>query len=254
MERKYDLVLLLALISAVSRGPAAEASVVSTAPTVRGWKGEDIRLRCDVEEEPFGVYWDMVSTLQGQQRRTTKATFFDGVPESREERFNIDENFSLVITELEVADEGRYYCEAVLQNLESVSNSTFMTVSSKASKHAIEECVDETQSHQSLCSYQPPSDDPSVTLTCVVGGFKPNISMLWTDESGKRMDSVVSQQKTLSDNTYERFETITVLASHETEQTFTCMAAGDSLNGTSTVGITVLPSIPGFVTHCFCIG
>ncbi|XP_071505661.1 NLR family CARD domain-containing protein 4-like [Diadema antillarum] len=56
------------------------------------------------------------------------------------------------------------------------------------------------------------------------------------------MDSVVSQQNTRSDGTYERFETITVSAEHGTEQTFVCVATGDSLNGTSTREITVLPS------------
>ncbi|XP_071499830.1 uncharacterized protein [Diadema antillarum] len=44
-----------------------------------------------------------------------------------------------------------------------------------------------------------------------------------------------------SDGTYERFETITVSAIHGTEQTFMCVATGDSLDGTSTVEITILP-------------
>ncbi|XP_072181977.1 NACHT, LRR and PYD domains-containing protein 3-like [Diadema setosum] len=68
--------------------------------------------------------------------------------------------------------------------------------------------------------------------------------MLWTDESGKRINSVVSQQITLPDNTFERFETITVSAKHRTQQTLTCSATGVSLNGTSTTEITLLP-IPG---------
>ncbi|XP_071494953.1 NACHT, LRR and PYD domains-containing protein 10-like [Diadema antillarum] len=111
-----------------------------------------------------------------------------------------------------------------------------------ASGHTIEKCADRSQSRQGRCTYQSPSNIPSVNLSCVVSGFSPNISMLWTEESGKRLNSVVSQQNTLSDGTYERFETITVSAKHGTEQTFVCMATGDSLNGTSTREITVLPS------------
>ncbi|XP_072163127.1 uncharacterized protein [Diadema setosum] len=110
-----------------------------------------------------------------------------------------------------------------------------------ASKHGIEECIEKIQSHKNRCTYQTPSNTPHLNLTCVVSGFKPNISMLWTDGSGKRLDSTLSLQKTLPDDTYERFETITVSAKHGTEQTFTCTSTGDSLNGTSTEKITLLP-------------
>ncbi|XP_072176990.1 uncharacterized protein [Diadema setosum] len=217
--------------------------LVGTVPNVQGWKGEDIRLPCIIPEEPLAVYWDKESTLH-QQPRTTKATFYNGDFESRDERFYIERNFSLVITDLKVADEGLYHCEVVLNNLERFENSVLTTVSSMASKHAIEECDDTSQSHQSRCTYQTPSNTPSFNLTCVVSGFKPNISMLWTKESGERLNLVVSHQTTLSDDTYERFETITVSAKRGIEQTFICTATGDSLNGTSTVGITIQP-LPG---------
>ncbi|XP_072172329.1 uncharacterized protein, partial [Diadema setosum] len=216
------------------------ASVVSTAPNVQGWKGDDIRLRCVIQEEPLAVFWAKEGIL-GQQQRAIKAGFADGEFKSLEERFDINQNFSLVISDLEVADEGLYYCQVELKNHENFDNSTVMTIDSMASRHTIEECVDKSHSHQSRCRYQSPYNTPSFTLTCVVSGFKPNVSMLWTEESGKRLNSVVSQQNTLSDGTYERFETITVSAKRGTEQTFVCVATGDSLNGTSTVKITVLP-------------
>ncbi|XP_072163234.1 T-lymphocyte surface antigen Ly-9-like [Diadema setosum] len=216
-------------------------SVVGTAPTVRGWKGEDIRMRCDIQGEPFGVYW-IKESISDQQTRTPKATFFDGVFESREERFHIDQDFSLVITDLEVADEGRYYCQVVHKNLEVFENSTFVTIWSMASKHTIEECVDTSQAHQSQCIYHTPFDTNSFNLTCVVSGFKPNISMLWTGQSGNILNSMISKQNVLSEDTYERFETITVSANHGgTVQTFTCTATGDSVNGTSTADIIIIP-------------
>ncbi|XP_072171861.1 uncharacterized protein [Diadema setosum] len=217
-----------------------DASRIGTAPNVRGWKGEDIRLQCDIQEEPLAVLWVKGSILR-PELKVSKAEFFDGSFRGREERFDIDKNFSLVITDLEVADEGRYDCQVLLKNFQSLENSTIITIRSMASRHVIEECVDKSQSRQSRCTYQSPSNTPSFTLTCVVSGFKPNVSMLWTEESGKRLDSVISQQNTLSDDTYERFATITVSAKHGTEQTFMCVATGDSLNGTSTVEITVLP-------------
>ncbi|XP_072171948.1 uncharacterized protein [Diadema setosum] len=241
MDRRYDLVrvLLLTLAATVLCGNSGEASVVGTAPNVQGWKGEDILLRCDIKGEPLGVYWEKEDFLNPEQK-TLKAEYFDGNFDSLEERFNIDKNFSLVINNSEVLDEGRYFCQVLLKNSQSYGNSTIMSIGSMASRHTIKECVDENQSGQSRCTYQSPSNIP-FSLTCVVSGFKPNVSMLWTEESGKRLNSVVSQQNTLSDGTYERFETITVSAKHGTEQTFMCVATGDSIDGTSAVEITVLP-------------
>ncbi|XP_071487128.1 protein rolling stone-like [Diadema antillarum] len=65
--------------------------------------------------------------------------------------------------------------------------------------------------------------------------------MMWTDESGNRLKSFASRQTSLSDGTYERFEKINVSAKHGTEQTFVCIATGDSLNGTSTKELILLP-------------
>ncbi|XP_072164350.1 uncharacterized protein [Diadema setosum] len=110
-----------------------------------------------------------------------------------------------------------------------------------ASRHIIEECVNKSQSSQNRCTYQVPSNATSIILTCVVSGFKPDISMMWTDESGERIQSMASLQTTLSDDTYERFEKINVSANHGTEQTFACIATGDSVNGTSSAEITLLP-------------
>ncbi|XP_072171971.1 NLR family CARD domain-containing protein 4-like [Diadema setosum] len=240
MDRRFYLVLLLTLTTNVFCGHYGEASVVGTVPNVQGWKGEDMLLRCDIKEEPLDVYWEKEDFLNPEQK-TRKAEYFDGHLKSLEERFDIDKNFSLVISSLEVADEGRYYCQVLLKNSQSFENSTIMTISSMASGHTIEECAERSQSRQSRCTYQSPSNTPSLNLTCVVSGFKPNISMLWTEESRNRLYSVVSQQNTLSDGTNERFETITVSAEHEREQTLVCVATGDSLNGTSTREITVLP-------------
>ncbi|XP_071477169.1 uncharacterized protein [Diadema antillarum] len=104
------------------------ASVVGTAPNIHGWKGEDILLRCDIKEEPLVVQW-VKERISDRQQRTTKAKFIDGEFFSLEERFDIDKNFNLVISSLEVADEGRYYCQVLLKNSQSFGNSTIMTIS-----------------------------------------------------------------------------------------------------------------------------
>ncbi|XP_072172363.1 NLR family CARD domain-containing protein 4-like [Diadema setosum] len=128
MDRRYDLVLLLTLAATVLCDSNGKASVVRTAPNVRGWKGEDIRLPCDILEEPLTVYWDKES-ISDPEQTTPKAAYLDGHFKSLEERFDIDSNFSLVISELEVADEGRYYCHVVLKNAQISESSTTMTIS-----------------------------------------------------------------------------------------------------------------------------
>ncbi|XP_072182181.1 uncharacterized protein [Diadema setosum] len=239
MDLRYNLVFLLILTSLVFWGPTAKASVIGTAPNVLGWKGEDIRLPCDFQEEPVAVSWIKESA---SYQKETKAGFLDGSFESTEERFNVDKNFNLVITDLEVADEGLYLCQVLLSDFQVYENSTFMRVNSIPSKHEIKECVGNSLSDRSRCSYQTPPNTPYTNLTCVVSGFRPNIAMSWTEESGKRLNSVVSQQTTLPDDTYERLETITVSAQHGTAQTFLCIATGDSVNSVSTAQITVLPT------------
>ncbi|XP_072181444.1 uncharacterized protein [Diadema setosum] len=238
MDGRYDLVLLLTLTSFTFWCPTAKASMVGTAPNVLGWKGDDIRLPCEFQEEPVAVAWIKESV---SHQKETKAGFFDGSFESTEERFNVDKNFNLLISDLEVADEGLYHCEVALRDHQILENSTLMTVNAIATKHEIKECIGNSLADQSRCSYQTPLSTPYMNLTCVVSGFRPNISMSWTENSGKRLNSVVSRQTTLPDDTYERLETITVFAEHGTEQTFLCNATGDSLNGMSTAEITVLP-------------
>ncbi|XP_071501244.1 protein rolling stone-like [Diadema antillarum] len=101
-------------------------SVVDTLPTVRGWKGQDIRLPCHFQGDPAIVAWVKESISQLQQ--LTKAEFIDGNFESREKGFDIDKNFSLVITDLKVADEGLYVCRVVLKNLENFESYVLLTV------------------------------------------------------------------------------------------------------------------------------
>ncbi|XP_071503096.1 uncharacterized protein [Diadema antillarum] len=226
---------------------SVNSPAVDTLPTIHGWRGEDIRLPCEFHEEPLAVYWVKESMLHPEL--STSKAFFDGDYVSMAARFDIDRNFNLIITDLEVADEGLYHCQVVLRNYENFENSTLMTVSSMALTHEIEECVEETQQDPSRCTHQTPSETSYFNLSCVVSGFRPNISMLWTEESGEKLYSVVSQQKTLADNTYERFETITVSAKLGAEQTFKCTATGDSLNGRSTTEITVLPISATIITH-----
>ncbi|XP_072175659.1 uncharacterized protein [Diadema setosum] len=244
-EGRYHCELVLANLEVFSNSTllTVRSPVVDTVPTVQGWRGQDIRLPCDFQEEPFAVYWYKES-VSNPDTSTTMA-FFAGNFVSMTERFIIERNFNLFITDLEVADGGVYRCQLLMKTFEVHSNSSVLAISSMASTHEIEECDDENHSNPSQCSYQTPQKSVSFNLTCVVSGFMPNISMFWT-ESGMRLYSVISRQTTLSDSTYKRSETIAVTAKQETEQTFLCKAFGKSVKGASTAEIIVLPIyIPG---------
>ncbi|XP_072181456.1 uncharacterized protein [Diadema setosum] len=104
------------------------ASVVDTVPTFQLREGGDIRLPCYFEEEPLVAIWAKENSSH-QELTTRKASFFNGNFISKEDRFDMDGNFSLVITDLQTADEGRYHCQIVLRDFEVFSNSTFLTVS-----------------------------------------------------------------------------------------------------------------------------
>ncbi|XP_072182255.1 uncharacterized protein [Diadema setosum] len=116
-----------------------------TAPTVKGWKGEDIRLPCHFQGEPEAVVW-LKGSISPQEIRIAKAGFLEEKFVSWEERFDIDKDFSLIISDLKVADEGLYLCQVVLKNLEDFDNSTFLTVSSPippplAQEQLIQQCI-----------------------------------------------------------------------------------------------------------------
>ncbi|XP_072175781.1 butyrophilin-like protein 1 [Diadema setosum] len=213
------------------------ASVVGTAPTAVGWKGGDIQLPCSLQEEPFAVYW-IKENRSDPDQLIYKAIFYNGDLTIIEERFNIMTNFSLVITELEVADEGHYHCQVVLESFKDYSNSTRLTVNSMATEHVIEQCVREVHG-SNPCTIQASREAQTVHLDCRLSGFKPNVSLVWTT-SGNALPSVRSIQYALPDGTFERLETIAVTASQDTDQNITCTASGVSMDRASSKFITVL--------------
>ncbi|XP_071503775.1 uncharacterized protein [Diadema antillarum] len=211
---------------------------VGTVPTAIGWKDENTRLPCMFEGTPQAVYWAK-ENMTNPGQTLTLASFFEQKFTSKIERFHMDEDFGLIITNLEVPDEGYYQCQVVLLDFSDFSNSTFLTVNAMAKEHIIEQCVEEVHG-LSPCTIQTSKEAPTFHLDCRLTGFKPNVSLVWS-KSGRALPPVRSSQHTSPDGTFERFETITVTASHDTEQNFTCTTSGHSVNGTSSKVITVLP-------------
>ncbi|XP_072175783.1 uncharacterized protein [Diadema setosum] len=232
------------------------ASVVGTAPSAEGWKGGDIQLPCNLQQEPFAVYW-IKENRSDPDQLTYKAIFYNGDFRIIEERFNIITNFSLVITELEVADEGHYRCQVVLESFEDYSNSTLLTVNSMATEHVIEQCVRKVHG-SNPCTIQASREAQTFHLDCRLSGFKPNVSLVWST-SGRTLPSVRSIQYTLPDGTFERLETIAVTATQDTDQNITCTASGVSVERATSKFITVLSvndqkDVPGLTKIALGIG
>ncbi|XP_071481426.1 uncharacterized protein [Diadema antillarum] len=101
--------------------------MVTTTPKFQVWTREDTRLPCHFKEEPLAAIW-VKENSSHQHLQMRKASYFDGNFVSKDERFEMNRNFSLVITDLQMADEGRYHCQMLLENFEVFSNSTFLTV------------------------------------------------------------------------------------------------------------------------------
>ena len=89
--------------------------VVGTIPSVTLKEGSEAELKCEYERDALAVFWkygfdyqtaDRVVILDLQNQKGEKSG-----PGYASGRFDITDEFSLVIVEVRVEDEGRYYCE-----------------------------------------------------------------------------------------------------------------------------------------------
>ena len=97
-------------ISAFATGP-----YVGTKPQITLQKGTEGVIPCKIEDAVYAVYWSKGSTASTAKTIVMLDNHFNAgqrVGAGYDEgRFNISEDFSLVIEDVQVADEGRYFCE-----------------------------------------------------------------------------------------------------------------------------------------------
>ena len=105
----------------------------------------------------------------------------------------------------------------------------------------IEQCKD-SGTTQGICKLRTTKQSPTFTLDCTVTGFKPNVTLTWKSSTGILNPLWPPIQKKLTDGTWERTVTISVVAKDETSQNFTCEAEGEAIsNGKAVSAVTVLP-------------
>eukprot|EP00057_Strongylocentrotus_purpuratus_P017207 XP_011671681.1 PREDICTED: uncharacterized protein LOC105441838 [Strongylocentrotus purpuratus] len=214
----------------------AIATCGSTEQHEVGWLGQDVRLPCNfTNEDVVAVYWMNGSDI-------TKASYFKQQRISLDDRFALNEDFSLVINDLEVSDEGRYVCHVEFYSGESLTMYTILAVYALVSTPNIEQCAREPTGNefQSFCNVKS-SNTHLFNLDCRVTGFKPNVTLKWTSSGTVKQPIGEPFQKTLPDGTSEREVTISVTAKVDEDQSYTCTVKGPATNGTDrSTTVTVL--------------
>nr|XP_054759368.1 uncharacterized protein LOC129265391 [Lytechinus pictus] len=108
---------------------------------INGWLGQDnVRLPCNFHQDVIvaqllhqdvisALYWSkMRDPTKAEEEDSTKASYFKKQLNSLEDRFTLNEDFSLSISDLQVADEGRYLCQVEFESDKSLLMYQTLTV------------------------------------------------------------------------------------------------------------------------------
>ncbi|XP_041472541.1 uncharacterized protein LOC121421807 [Lytechinus variegatus] len=241
--------ILLVMISVII---SVDASAVGTKPSVQLLNGSRAILPCQYNYAVYGIYWVYQNGHEEPAGDTLVHldTYFDigkrsgkGVDEGR---FNISDDYSLLIDPVMMKDGGRYSCiVSDIASGGSYKNCTEVTVyvyanTTNTNFVTIEQCEDLTNLNQSTayeetpCIY-PMTDKQTVfQLNCLVNGAMPNVSLSWTTNGiyvGMNYD-LTSTIEEREDGTFDQMLTMTGSVNETKNGTvFTCVAEGLSVGG-----------------------
>ncbi|XP_011679692.1 uncharacterized protein LOC105445625 [Strongylocentrotus purpuratus] len=248
-------------------GPEASiVSVVETIPEITVTFGEEGLLTCAYERKPYAVYWKFLSDSSSIDLLVVLDQYYQvgkrSGPGYDAGRYNVTNDFSLLIHDVSVKDEGRYICEVSdFETGRVFRNYTNVTVTVKAIRPLVRvhQCgsnspgsVNVTDNPKASCMIKTIPDQRHVQLDCFVEGAKPQVDMFWMDNTtlqdlsngtfltitpGKR-EGTVDQKLTVI---------LQVSEFQSEDDYFTCIAEGPAVEGISsvTVGINnVKPGVP----------
>nr|XP_054758780.1 uncharacterized protein LOC129264846 [Lytechinus pictus] len=208
-----------------------------------GWFGETVRLPCEFP------YTDVLALYWTNSTGETKVSYFKGELVSFDERFRLNDDYSVDILNLTVSDEGEYTCTLELDSGDGYVNSSELTIYAYPSMPQVTHCVPQSTNnpHQHLCIVEAANTYP-FNLECVVSGFKPDVTLEWTSSGKVKQPLGNPSRRTLPDGRSEEEATITVAAKEDEEQNFTCTVRGNATNGTDmSTTVTVLVPPPSTV-------
>ena len=91
---------------------------IETLPSYTGWKGEDAALSCEFSGNFSRVCW----------KKETEVVRCHSDTISGASRFRLDDDFGLVITDLQVLDEANFTCQVTRMDGTMISNVTLLVV------------------------------------------------------------------------------------------------------------------------------
>ncbi|XP_063959472.1 uncharacterized protein LOC135155035 [Lytechinus pictus] len=237
MMLKWTLIVGVYSLSLITS--AESALVVTTNLTATAYKGRSITLPCRFEGEPTAVYWYKHNRTAPDAEPKVPVQFFQGKVFNEEEpRFNMTADYSMVISDIRIEDEEMYSCKPVLEDDSTGESFTNLTVIALADP--LEPVVPDCKpTEPGKCVYEVVGVvTESFELRCRVDEVKPAVTLSWTAQDGTERPSEETPSGPDENGLFSVVSVFTVFRG-EIGETFVCKATGDSVNGTSTLLVTV---------------
>nr|XP_054760999.1 uncharacterized protein LOC129267303 [Lytechinus pictus] len=240
---------------------SADVPYVGTEPSVQLINGSSGILPCQYNHDVYEIYWVYENGHNESEGDTLVHLdmYFDigsrsgkGVDEGR---FNISDDFSLLIDPVMMQDAGRYSCiVSDIASGVSYKSYSYVTVyvyanTTNTNFVTIKQCEDSTNLSQakvfeeSSCVHLVPDNHTIFQLNCSVYGAMPEVFLSWTT-NGNNVETdydLMSMIEEREDGTLNQMLTMTGSVNETKNSTvFTCVAEGLSVGGLAKTSVTFI--------------
>ncbi|XP_063960524.1 uncharacterized protein LOC135155467 [Lytechinus pictus] len=227
-----------------------DGPTVGTEPSVQLLNGSSAILPCQYNHDVYEIYWVYQNghDESGGDTIVKLDVYFDIGKRSgkgfEEGRFNISDDFSLLIEPVMMQDYGRYSCiVSDIASGKSYKNYTDVTVyvyanTTNTNFVTIKQCEDLINLNQSTayeetpCIHLVPDNQTVFQLNCSVYGAMPEVSISWTTNGTKVGTYLTFTIEDRKDGTFDQTLTMTGSVNETRNGTvFICVAEGLSVGG-----------------------
>ncbi|XP_063959598.1 uncharacterized protein LOC135155049 [Lytechinus pictus] len=203
-------------------------------------RGRNASLICSFTDSAHAVYW--------YKHNSTGAPDDDAELVAREylgmsdpvpgiERFRITEDYTLLISEVSIADETTYSCVVVPQTGETTRGYTDLRIIVLADSIGprIYPCNTFIPGE---CTYNVPTDPPEeVLFACEVSDVRPLVNMAWVRSDDRVMEQALGPLIVEKDGLYD-VASILKIPKSGFDYYYSCQATGDAVNNVSSTKVT----------------